>query len=51
VHDLVERIEFVFETAETNHLQIDGALRETREELKDLAKRLATLSATSDQEP
>ena len=51
VHDLVERIEFVFETAETNHLQIDGALRETREELKDLAKRLATLAATSDKEP
>ena len=51
VHDLVERIEFVFETAETNHLQIDAALRETREELKDLAKRLATLAATSDKEP
>ncbi len=51
VHDLVERIEFVFETAETNHLQIDGALRETREQLKDLAKRLETLAATSDKEP
>lgn len=51
VHDLVERIEFVFETAETNHLQIDAALRETREELKDLGKRLETLAATSDQEP
>ena len=51
VHDLVERIEFVFETAETNHLQIDAALRETREELKDLAKRLDTLAATSDKEP
>ena len=51
VHDLVERIEFVFETAETNHLQIDSALRETREELKDLAKRLETLAATSDKEP
>ncbi len=51
VHDLVERIEFVFETAETNHLQIDSALRETREELKDLAKRLETFAATSDKEP
>ena len=51
VHDLVERIEFVFETAETNHLHIDGALRETREQLKDLAKRLETLAATSDKEP
>ena len=51
VHDLVERIEFVFETAETNHLQIDGALRETREELKDLTKRLETLAAPSDKEP
>jgi hypothetical protein len=44
VHDLVERIEFVFETAETNHLQVDGALRETREELKALVKRLETLA-------
>ncbi len=51
VHDLVERIEFVFETAETNHLQIDASLRETREELKDLVKRLETLAATSDKEP
>ncbi len=51
VHDLVERIEFVFETAETNHLQIDAALRETREELKDLAKRLETLAAPSLKEP
>ena len=50
VHDLVERIEFVFETAETNHLQIDGALRETREELKELAKRLETLGAPSHKE-
>lgn len=45
VHDLVERIEFVFESAETNHLHVDGALRETREELRDIAKRLETLAA------
>jgi len=51
VHDLVERIEFVFETAETNHLQVDGALREAREELKELAKRLETLAAPSHREP
>jgi hypothetical protein len=47
VHDLVERIEFVFESAETNHLQVDGALRETREELKDLVNRLENLPAAS----
>ena len=51
VHDLVERIEFVFETAETNHLQVDGVLRETREELKELAKRLETLAPPSEPEP
>lgn len=51
VHDLVERIEFVFETAETNHLQLDSALRETREELKELTKRLETLAAPSHLEP
>ena len=50
VHDLVERIEFVFESAETNHLQVDGALRETREELKELVKRLETLLAPSHEE-
>ncbi len=51
VHDLVARIEFVFENAETNHLQVDGALRETREEVKDLAKRLEALAPLSDKEP
>lgn len=50
VHDLVERIEFVFETAETNHLQVDSALRETREELKDLVNRLEILAAPSHDE-
>ena len=45
VHDLVARIEFVFETAETNHLQIDGALRETREELRELVARIEAIGA------
>lgn len=47
VHDLVERIEFVFETAETNHLQIDGALRETREQLRELEARIDALEKQS----
>lgn len=47
VHDLVERIDFVFETAETNHLQIEAVLRETRDELRELAKRLETDSEQS----
>jgi len=45
VHDLVERIEFVFETAETNHLQIDGSLRETREQLRELVARIEALES------
>ena len=44
VHDLVERIEFVFETAETNHLHVAAVLRETREELKALVEKLDALS-------
>lgn len=40
VHELVKRIEFVFENAEQNHLYLDGALRELREELKALALKL-----------
>lgn len=40
VHDLVERIEFVFENAEQNHLYLEGMLRETKEELQALAARL-----------
>ncbi len=44
VHDIVERIEFVFETAETNHLQVEAVLRETREELKALVEKLDALS-------
>jgi hypothetical protein len=39
VHDLVERIEFVFESAEQNHLYLEGLLRETREELAGLVAR------------
>jgi len=43
VHDLVERIEFVFESAETNHLYVEGMLRETRDELLELLERLRAL--------
>ena len=45
VHDLVSRIEFVFESAETNHLYIDGLVRETREALGELDRKLEALSA------
>ena len=48
VHDLVTRIEFVFESAETNHLYIDGLVRETREELGKLDQKLAALASTGD---
>jgi hypothetical protein len=41
VHDLVERIDFVFESTEQNHLYLEGMLRELREELTKLAVRLA----------
>ena len=44
VHDLVERIEFVFESAETNHLYLEGMLRETKEELEKLAVQLEALA-------
>jgi hypothetical protein len=43
VHDLVARIELVFEAAEQNHLYLEGTLRETREELTRLAERLRSL--------
>ncbi len=36
VHDLVQRIEFVFENAEQNHLYLEGMLRELKEELEKL---------------
>lgn len=44
VHDLVARIEFVFEAAEQNHLYLEGMLRESREELHALAARLEALA-------
>jgi hypothetical protein len=40
VHDLVKRIDFVFETAEQNHLYLEGFLRELREELQGLASKM-----------
>lgn len=43
VHDLVARIELVFEAAEQNHLYLEGTLRETREELSKIAERLTSL--------
>jgi hypothetical protein len=43
VHDLVARIELVFEAAEQNHLYLEGTLRETREELSRIEARLASL--------
>jgi hypothetical protein len=43
VHDLVARIELVFEAAEQNHLYLEGTLRETREELSRIAARLVAL--------
>ncbi len=43
VHDLVARIELVFEAAEQNHLYLEGTLRETREELSRIADRLAAV--------
>jgi hypothetical protein len=41
VHDLVERIDFVYESTEQNHLYLEGMLRELREELKKLAEKLS----------
>jgi hypothetical protein len=43
VHDLVARIELVFEAAEQNHLYLEGTLRETREELAKVRERLRSL--------
>jgi hypothetical protein len=47
VHELVKRIDFVFETAEQNHLYLEGMLRETREELSSIAQRMEELSASA----
>jgi len=44
VHDLIKRIDFVFETAEQNHLYLEGFLREVRDEAQSLADRLDRLS-------
>jgi hypothetical protein len=46
VHELVKRIDFVFETAEQNHLYLEGMLREAQEELRDIARRVEELSAS-----
>jgi hypothetical protein len=46
VHDLVKRIDFVFETAEQNHLYLEGFLRELREELGELASRMESSMTT-----
>ena len=51
VHDLVSRIEFVFESAETNHLYIDGLVRESREALGELDRKLEALAAARDDGP
>jgi hypothetical protein len=44
VHDLVARIELVFEAAEQNHLYLEGTLRETREELTRISARIEALA-------
>ena len=46
VHELVKRIDFVFETAEQNHLYLEGMLREAQENLRDIARRMDELSAS-----
>lgn len=40
VHELVKRIELVFESAGENHAYLDGVLREVKEEIRALAARL-----------
>jgi hypothetical protein len=47
VHDLVKRIDFVFETAEQNHLYLEGFLRELREELQRLATEMGSSAPRS----
>jgi hypothetical protein len=46
VHDLVKRIDFVFETAEQNHLYLEGFLRELSEQLAELASRMESSLST-----
>ena len=43
VHELVKRIDFVFETAEQNHLYLEGMVKEAREELQDIAQKARQL--------
>ncbi len=43
VHELVKRIDFVFENAEQNHLYLEGMLKEAREELRDIAQKTRRL--------
>ncbi len=47
VHELVKRIDFVFETAEQNHLYLEGTLREVQEELRSIAARIEELAPSS----
>ena len=49
VHDLIKRIDFVFETAEQNHLYLEGFLREVRDEIQALADRLDRLSSSGEE--
>lgn len=49
VHDLIKRIDFVFETAEQNHLYLEASLRDVRDEVRALAARLDP-KASSDKE-
>ena len=48
VHDIIKRIDFVFETAEQNHLYLEGSIREVREELQSLINRLAHKASPND---
>ncbi len=53
VHDLIKRIDFVFETAEQNHLYLEGSLRELREALQQRATQMgssATRGSSSEDE-
>jgi hypothetical protein len=49
VHDLIKRIDFVFETAEQNHLYLEGFLREIREEIQALAARMSSPPPSSEE--
>jgi hypothetical protein len=48
VHDLVKRIDYVFETAEQNHLYLEGFLREIREELVELGNRVSNATSSNE---